>query len=182
LYQIGLGVGLVSLSAFFIGLVLAYSFRIEAQQSWRPFQAPSFLWLSTAMLAISSWMVEAGRYSLRRALVAIYRGRLLAGILLGVLFVAVQVSAAVNLLGQGVAAASNPHGSAFYLFMGIHGAHIFGGLIWLAYLYVRSASLFRGTENDLRKHRLIAGAAATYWHFMGVVWGVLFYFLLRWTR
>lgn len=182
LYQVGLAVGLVSLSAFFIGLVLAFSFRIEAQGSWQRFQAPSFLWLSTILLAISSWLMEAARYSLRRALVSVYRGRVLAAMLLGLLFVALQISAGVHLFRQGVATAANPHGSAFYLFMGIHGAHILGGLGWLVFLYVRSAALYRGTENDLRKHRLVAGAAATYWHYMGLVWGVLFYFLLRWTK
>ena len=182
LYQIGLGVGLVSLSAFFIGLILAFSFRIEAQRFWQPFQTPTFLWLSTLVLGISSWMVEAARYSLRRALVSVYRGRMLAAIALGVTFVGVQISAGMNLVAQGVATAANPHGSAFYLFMGIHGAHIFGGMIWLTYLYLRSARLFHGSENDLRKHRLVAGAAATYWHFMGVVWAVLFFFLVRWTR
>jgi cytochrome c oxidase subunit 3 len=96
--------------------------------------------------------------------------------------VALQISAGVNLFRQGVAAAANPHGSAFYLFMGIHGAHLLGGLAWLIFLYLTSAKLINGSENDLRKHRLVAGAAATYWHFMGVVWGVLFFFLLRWTR
>jgi cytochrome c oxidase subunit III len=181
LYQIGLGVGLVSLSAFFIGLILAFSFRIEAQRSWQPFHAPTFLWLSTVVLGISSWLLEAGRFSLRRALVSVYRGRLLAVILLGVMFVAVQISAGMNLVEQGVATTANPHGSAFYLFMGIHGAHLLGGLVWLTYLHVRSAGLYGGSENDLRKHRLIAGAAATYWHFMGVVWAVLFYFLIRWS-
>jgi cytochrome c oxidase subunit 3 len=181
LYQIGLGVGLVSLSAFFVGLILAFSFRIEAQSSWKEFQPPTFLWLSTFLLGISSWLVEAARYSLRRALVSVYRGRLLAAIGLGMLFVALQVSAGWNLSQQGVATMSNPHGSAFYLFMGIHGAHLLGGLTWLLVLYGRSRRLYGGTENDLRKHRLIAGAAATYWHFMGVVWAVLFYFLIRWT-
>jgi cytochrome c oxidase subunit 3 len=179
---VGLGVGLLSLSAFFIGLILAFSFRIETDRSWQPFQAPTFLWLSTVLLGISSWLVEAARFALRRALVAIYRARILAAIGLGLLFVALQISAAVNLLNQGVATAANPHGSAFYLFMGIHGAHLLGGLAWLGCLYGWSAQLFRGTENDLRKHRLVAGAAATYWHFMGVVWAVLFFFLVRWTR
>ena len=140
LYQIGLCVGLVSLSAFFIGLILAFSFRIEAQRSWQPFQAPSFLWLSTAVLGISSWLVEAARFSLRRAFVAVYRGRLLAAIILGVMFVAVQISAGMNLIQQGVATAANPHGSAFYLFMESAAPHS-RGLIWLTYVYGRSARL-----------------------------------------
>lgn len=182
LYQVGLGVCLVSLSAFFIGLILAFSFRIEAQPSWQPFRVPTFLWLSTVLLGISSWMIEAARYSLRRAFVMMYRGRLLAAIGMGILFVGLQVSAGVNLLHQGVATKANPHGSAFYLFMGIHGVHLLGGLGWLSYVYVRSGQLFAGTENELRKHRMFAGVAAGYWHFMGVVWAVMFFFLLRWTR
>lgn len=180
-YQIGLAVGLVSLTAFFIGLILAFSFRIESQQTWQRFEIPTILWLSTVILAISSWLLEAARYSLRRALVAVYRARLAAAIGLGFMFVALQVSAGIQLFEQGVATTANPHGSAFYLFMGIHGAHLIGGLVCLLFLYRRSAGLFDATENDLRKHRVVAGAAAMYWHFMGVLWGVLYYFLLRWT-
>jgi cytochrome c oxidase subunit III len=181
-YQLGLAVGLVSLSAFFIGLILAFSFRIETQQTWQRFEIPSILWLSTVLLAISSWLLEAARYSLRRAQVAVYRGRLAATIGLGSMFVALQISAGIQLLDQGVTTTANPHGSAFYLFMGIHGAHLIGGLICLAFLYRRSVHLFNATENDLRKHRIVAGAAAMYWHFMGALWGVLYFFLLRWTR
>ena len=182
IYQVGLFVCLVSLSAFFIGLIVAYSFRIEATSSWQRFQPPSFLWLSTILLGVSSWMIEAGRYALRRALVSLYRGRLLACILLGLMFVALQFTAGMNLVQQGVAAEANPHGSAFYLFMGIHGAHLFGGLCWLSWLYVRSKLLFQGSESDLRRHRTRASLAATFWHFLGLVWVVMFYFLLRWTR
>jgi cytochrome c oxidase subunit 3 len=181
-YQIGLAVGLVSLSAFFIGLILAFSFRIETQQSWQRFETPTILWLSTVLLAISSWLIEAARFSLRRAQVAIYRARLVAAIGLGTMFVALQVSAGMQLFAQGVATTANPHGSAFYLFMGIHGAHLAAGLICLSWLYLRSARLYEGSENDLRKHRVVGGVAAMYWHFMGALWGVLYYFLLRWTR
>jgi heme/copper-type cytochrome/quinol oxidase subunit 3 len=182
LYQVGIGVVLVSLSAFFIALILAYSFRIEASGSWQRFHVPSFLWFSTALLGISSWILEAARYALRRALVEAYRGRLIATIFLGLMFVALQVTAGANLFHQGVTTEANPHGSAFYIFMGIHGLHLTVGICWLEYLCMRSSKLFSATENDLRKHRAVASVAATYWHFMGLVWAVLFFFLLRWSR
>jgi heme/copper-type cytochrome/quinol oxidase subunit 3 len=182
LYQVGITVGLFSISAFFIALILAYSFRIEASGSWQRFHVPSFLWLSTVLLGISSWLLEAGRYALRRAHILIYRGRLLAAIFLGCMFLALQVTAGVNLFHQGVTTEANPHGSAFYVFMGIHGIHLTVGLCWLEYLHLRSGRLVNATENDLRKHRAVASVAATYWHFMGILWGVLFFFLLRWSR
>lgn len=178
----GIGVALVSLSAFFTGLILAYSFRIDASGSWQRFHVPSFLWFSTVLLAASSWLLEAARYALRRARISPYRGRLIATLAFGLMFLALQVTAGANLFQQGVTTTANPHGSAFYVFMGIHGIHLIAGLCWLEYLYVRSRKLFLASENELRKYRAIASAAATYWHFMGVVWALLFFFLLRWSR
>ena len=101
---------------------------------------------------------------------------------LALVFLGAQLASGMQLLAQGIGTEANPHGSAFYIFMGLHGCHLIGGTGWLTYLYVGSRRLFEGTENDLRKHRRIAGAAALYWHFMGVLWAVLFFFLLRWTR
>jgi cytochrome c oxidase subunit 3 len=182
IYQVGMAAGLLSLSAFFIALIVAYSYRIEAQGSWREFKVPTFLWLSTAFLAISSWMLEAARFSLRRGFVGIYRARVAGSILMGLTFLGLQITAGFNLWTQGVATEANPHGSAFYIFMGIHAAHLIVGITWLQVLYLRSAKLVEVAENDLRKHRAAASVAAIYWHFMAIVWAVMFYFLLRWTR
>jgi heme/copper-type cytochrome/quinol oxidase subunit 3 len=175
-------VGLLSLSAFFAALIIAYSYRIEAQGTWRAFKVPTFLWLSTGFLALSSWLLEGARFSLRRGLVDIYRARLSGSILLGLTFLGLQITAGYNLAAQGVGTEANPHGSAFYIFMGIHAAHLTVGIAWMQVLLLRAKKLAVGTENDLRKHRIAASVAATYWHFMGVVWVVMFYCLLRWTR
>lgn len=180
--QIGVVVGLLSISVFFIALIVVYSIRIEDQHTWQRFAAPSLLWLSTTLLAASSWTFEAARYSLRRALVVRYRRLLTATIVFAALFLLAQLASAKDMIAQGVAAAGNPHGSAFYLFMGLHGLHLAGGMAWLAVLYLKSRGLLHGTESDLRAHRRLTAAAAMYWHFMGVLWVVLFYFLLRWTR
>jgi cytochrome c oxidase subunit 3 len=174
-------VGLVSLTFFFGALILAFGLRIEQEHTWRHFTVPGLLWLGTALLAISSWTLEAGRHALRHAWVAIYRGRILATVMLALLFLCVQIACAWDLLEQGVVASGNPHGSVFYLFMGIHGVHLCGGLVWLGYLFGRSSRLFSGTETDLRSHRRALSAAAIYWHFMGTLWLVLYFFLRLWT-
>lgn len=172
---------LVSLTFFFGGLVLAFGLRIEQQHAWERFVTPRALWLGTAFLLFSSGTLESGRYALRRALIRIYRVRMAITVVLALLFLLVQVVSAADLLRQGVAAAVNPHGSVFYVFMGLHGAHLLGGVGWLIYLYWRSRALFEGTESDLRRYRRLLAPAALYWHFMGVLWVVLFYFLRRWT-
>jgi heme/copper-type cytochrome/quinol oxidase subunit 3 len=66
--------------------------------------------------------------------------------------------------------------------MGIHAAHLTGGIVWLFVLFWTARKLYVGTESDLRKHRRKAQAAAIYWHYMGVLWLVLFAFLHRWTE
>ena len=179
--QLGILIGLASLSAFYIGLILAYAFRIEGDSSWQKFHVPQLLWLSTALIVTSQLLVEAGKHSLRRALVAKYRMRLAGAVLLGLAFLSLQVTAGVDLLNQGVGTTANPHGAAFYVFMGLHATHLIAGLIWLGYVYHRSRNLQTATENDLRKHRILVSVASMYWHFMGGLWIVLYFFLLRWT-
>lgn len=179
--QIGTLFVILSLTFFFGAMILAFGFRIEAERTWQRFEAPDILWLGTALLLISSWTLESGRKALRQALVAIYRGRILTTIALALMFLGVQVVSARLLMAQGVTAAANPHGSAFYVFMAIHGAHLSGGIGWIVILYRHSRLLYRGTETDLRMHRRTLSAAALYWHFMGVLWLVLHFVLRRWT-
>jgi cytochrome c oxidase subunit 3 len=180
-YQLGTGIGLVSLTFFFGALVIAFGIRIEQQRTWERFAFPSILWLSTTLIALSSWTLEGARRALRRAHVSIYRGRIAGTLLLALLFLLVQAEAARDMLDQGVGAAANPHGSAFYIFMGIHGVHLLGGMAWLFYLFARARRLFRSSESEIRHHRRITAAAAMFWHFMGVLWLVLFAFLRSWT-
>src|SRR5689334_20337186 len=100
-------VGLVSLTFFSGGLILAYGLTIDQQGSWQRFTIPKVLWFGSAALVLSSATLEAARYALRRALVAIYRGRVACTVILAVLFLSVQSVAAVDLLSQGVAATAN---------------------------------------------------------------------------
>jgi cytochrome c oxidase subunit 3 len=176
-----MAVGLVSLTFFFVALMLAFGMRIDAQPQWRHFEVPDLLWAGTAVLVLSSLAVELGRYALRRALVSVYRTRLLAAVCLAATFLFLQAISAADLLGQGVAVAGNPRGSAFYIFMGIHGIHLLAGAGWLAWLWVVSKRLFTGTEQDLRRHRRTLAAAVSFWHFMGLLWIVMFWFLRHWA-
>jgi cytochrome c oxidase subunit 3 len=182
LAQVGVALGIISISAFFIALVVAYAFRIEDQRTWTRFSVPHLLWFSTAILISSSVTFEAARHSLRHGIVRAYRKRMAATIVFAVIFLVTQVGSAQQMIAQGVSASGNPHGSAFYVFMGLHGIHLLGGLAALAVLWRRAARVSPVSEQALRKHRRLADAIMLYWHFMGVLWIVLFYFLLRWTN
>jgi cytochrome c oxidase subunit 3 len=140
------------------------------------------LWVSTSILVCSSVALEMARYTLRRGKVAQFRMLLQGTLALGLGFLVVQATALYELATQGVGLGQNLHGSAFYIFMGLHGLHLLVGIVWLAYLLYRSNRLRDDVENDLRRHRYALGAAALYWHFMGGLWVVLFALLMVWSQ
>lgn len=58
-------------------------------------------------------------------------------------------------------------GSAFYLMTGLHGLHVFGGLVLLAILIARVGT---GTQWALEAVPI----GGYYWHFVDIVWVVLY--------
>jgi cytochrome c oxidase subunit 3/cytochrome o ubiquinol oxidase subunit 3 len=59
--------------------------------------------------------------------------------------------------------------ATFFLLTGTHGAHVAIGVIWLTSLLVQS---FRGRLGPEKAE--IVEVAGLYWHFVDVVWIVLF--------
>jgi cytochrome c oxidase subunit 3 len=69
--------------------------------------------------------------------------------------------------------ASSPADAFFYLITGLHGLHVLGGLwVWAR----TTAKVWRGTE--IEKVRLSVELCTVYWHFLLIVWVVLFGLLL----
>jgi cytochrome c oxidase subunit III len=90
-------------------------------------------------------------------------------ILLGSVFLYNQVKEYIHLISEGLTLDSSIYGSSFYLLTGTHGAHVFGGIVFLAIILVR------GLKGNFSKERHIAmSAAAIYWHFVDIVWIILF--------
>ena len=70
---------------------------------------------------------------------------------------------------EGLTLASGTFGTTYYTLTGFHGAHVFGGVIMLAVvLYRGMAGQFSATHHDAVE------AASLYWHFVDVVWILLF--------
>jgi cytochrome c oxidase subunit 3 len=99
--------------------------------------------------------------------------------LLGLVFLASQLSAWRQLSAQGVYLSSHPHSSFFYLLTGAHGVHLAGGLLVLIFLWVRSRRE-PGTPLVAAKRQAAADAVSIYWHFMDALWIYLFLLLLLW--
>jgi heme/copper-type cytochrome/quinol oxidase subunit 3 len=110
------------------------------------------------------------------ALAAIQRGDLrrlriwlLATGLLGATFIAGQVYEFTEFSRKGLGLSENLFSSTFFVTTGFHGAHVTVGIIWLMSLWGLAAQGRLGQKDAERVE--IAGL---YWHFVDVVWIVIF--------
>ena len=178
-FRTGAWVVIAGIVMLFTALTSAYIVRSASSNDWQPIAMPKVLWLSTALIVISSVTMEISRRSLRRQSDAGYGRWLIITVALGLGFLATQLLAWRQLVRQGVYMASNPYNSFFYLFTAAHGLHLFGGILALAYLLVRTRRKRDTVVGELRRVGA-ADAATIYWHFMDGLWFVLFLLLFFW--
>jgi cytochrome c oxidase subunit 3 len=167
LYRVGLLTACISISAFFIALVIAYYWRKMTPPFWDPVPIPKSLRVSTILILMSSVTFEISRRLFRRGQWRMASHFFLATASLGAAFLASQLSAWRSLVMHGAFLARNPHSSFFYLFTGLHAAHLIGGLV-LLFVVVLGKS----------KRRELVDVATNYWHFLGVLWVALFCVLM----
>lgn len=178
-YRVAVWVGIASIVMLFTALISAYIVRMASSDDWTPLVMPRVLWVSTSVILISSITIEISKRSLKQQRDSRYRLWLTLTTALGVVFVVSQYAAWRNLARQGLYMATNPHSSFFYLLTAVHGLHVFGGLLALGYLLLRTRTRRATVEGELR--RLGAAEAATvYWHFLDGLWICLFLLLFFW--
>ena len=90
-------------------------------------------------------------------------------IVLGGLFLAGQVYEFSHFYHEGLTLQTNLFGATFFVLTGFHGAHVTVGVIWLSTLLVM---MFRNRLGPVRA--LDVEVAGLYWHFVDVVWIVIF--------
>jgi cytochrome c oxidase subunit 3 len=178
-YRIGMWVGLASVAMMFTSLSSAYIVRSASSNDWVSLPMPKVLLASTALILGSSVTIEIARRKLKAALEKPYTKWLFVTVLLGVGFVVAQIFAWRQLARQGIYVASNPHSSFFYLLTGAHAVHLFGGLLGLSFLWLRSRRQVVETAL-VAKRKAATDAVTIYWHFMDALWIYLFLLLFLW--
>jgi len=174
--KVGLWLLLAVITSLFGLLISAYAMRIGVPD-WRPAAIPPVLWLNTAVLAASSVAFEWSRRSAARRNVQAARAGLLAAGVLAIVFIAGQLEAWQQLRASGQLPSANIGNAFFYLMTGLHVVHLLGGLTVWSRTVARAWSGSARMEGD----RLTVELCATYWHFLLIVWLVLFGILLSGT-
>jgi cytochrome c oxidase subunit 3 len=169
----GLYMFLAVVSSFFLLFSITYQTRATFQD-WEAVREPAILWFNSGMLVLASIALHLATRAAKRDLASQLRLYLAAGTLLTVIFIAGQWLAWQQMLEAGLIARSNPANAFFYLFTGLHALHLLGGLWFLAVVLKQSFSAPQVTGLKLR-----VSLCATYWHYLLLVWAVLFYLLLN---
>ncbi|MBV1906605.1 MAG: cytochrome c oxidase subunit 3 [Pseudomonadales bacterium] len=166
--KIGLGVFLAVATSLFALFISAYFIRMELSD-WRPVEEPIILWANTALLIMGSICLQWAVVSERRGKLNNMKTGLLSGGLFAIAFVLGQLIAWSQLAGSGLYLNSNPASTFFYVLTAMHGIHILGGVFAWGKTLIRSLSM-----TDHGQVSLGVELCATYWHFLLVIWLILF--------
>jgi cytochrome c oxidase subunit 3 len=173
----GVWVAIFAITMSFAAFTSALFVREGSAVDWTHLVLPPILYANTIVLLLGSvtlWMASRAvnaHVLLDSQAVKTVMGWLIATFALGLLFIAGQYEAWLQLAAQGLFLATNPNSSFFYVFTGMHILHLLGGIAALVYLVgqlVGSHSTFR---------RAAFHNTAIYWHFMGVLWLYLLFVL-----
>ena len=170
--MVGLGVFLAVATSLFALSISAYLMRRDGAD-WRPLAQPMVLWFNTAILVLGSVFFQWARNAAKSGQIGGVRLGLLAGGVCTLVFLAGQVWAWQQLNAAGHYLTANPANAFFYLLTALHGLHLLGGLwVWAR----TTVKLQRGAA--VHEVRLSVELCTVYWHFLLVVWLVLFGLLL----
>lgn len=161
----------MTFSAFLSAIIV----RRGLGTDWRHVPLPRVFWLNTAVLVLSSVVLDLGRRQLRKNNRVAFNWLWLAGTLLGAGFLAGQVVGWEELVGMGFYMQGNISSSFFYILTWAHATHAIGGLAALLYVTVQAFRFRLGPAK-----RTAVSVSIVFWHFLAVLWLALMALFLAW--
>lgn len=177
--KLGLWVFLAVVTSLFGLFISAYYMRMgghghEFTNDWTPIVEPRILWLNSALLVASSVAMQWARANVLRGRAHRAFETLLVAGLFTLAFLGGQFFAWQQLEAVGFFSPRNPALAFFYLLTTVHGIHLLGGL----FVWARTLVRMRKREFELIEGRGSIELCAIYWHYLLLVWLVLFALLL----
>ncbi len=164
---------------FFAGLFAAY-FNVRANAAqWPPINPESgeafriaifpLVGPATVLLILSSFTCQFAVWAIRRNDRTAFLRNIAVTFGIGILFLIMQGIDYAELGREGLTLSSGTYGTTYFTLTGFHGAHVFAGVIMLGVV------LYRGMAGQFSaRHHDAVEAASLYWHFVDVVWILLF--------
>jgi heme/copper-type cytochrome/quinol oxidase subunit 3 len=167
--------GLISLSMSFAGLTSAYVISSERKDWLRDFEIPQAFYISLIVIVLSSITIHLSKISIQKEENKKGMILLVTTLVLGLAFIYFQFKGFSEIIENGyyfTGSESTITTSFIYLVVLLHLAHIFGGIISLLVVIYNHYKLKYNNGKTLGIE-----LAATFWHFVDVLWIYLFLFL-----
>ena len=171
-HKFTLWVAIASILMMFAGLTSAYLVKRE-QPGWTSFEVPVEFFYSTAVILISSLTMYFSLKFFRERSMIKYKNTIAVTALLGLAFMSLQFLGFRHLWLDGIVLRGSGAAQFLYIIAGLHVLHVLGGVIALFTLFVRSRNKRIRSYNNVPVE-----VAATYWHFVDILWIYLFIFFL----
>lgn len=158
---------------FFAGLISAFLVFRFSPVEWPPAGQPRLpievTAINTVVLILSGFTFYKALKVLREGKKGLYLSLLTLTTLLGIEFLVTQGYEWIQLVKFGLSVHANVYGGFFYSLVGIHGVHVFCGVLALFWVLVRS---LMGAYSA--KQNLGVDLCRTYWFFVVGLWPILF--------
>ena len=172
-HKFTLWVAIGSIVMMFAGLTSAYIVK-RSQANWALVEMPMIFWFSTGEILLSSLTIYMAQKAFGNREMRKYRQLLGITAALGVVFLILQIIGFASYEQQDIrltGAGSNASYSFLLAIASLHGVHVLGGVIALVVIYLRALS------TKSRNYSAVPiDVAATYWHFVDLLWIYLFIF------
>ena len=167
--KLGVRTIMVVSTVIFSLFIVSYSDRMLVHD-WRSLSEPWLLWINTIILIFTSFVFHKAKVlSDKNELEKAKNYLLLVGFLTFV-FITGQLLVWQHYINLGHYVSTNPANAFFYLFTALHGLHLLGGLFFWSRA---TTKLFTKNYNVLKTRQAIE-LCAIYWHFLLIVWMILF--------
>ncbi len=170
-FMLWMGIG--SICMMFAGLTSAYIVK-RNQGNWLEFDIPVYFWYSTLVIMLSSITIQFAVKAFKERAMQKYKALVTITAILGIVFSYLQWigfsflnNHGIQLIGRG----SNPAASFLFVIMLLHIVHVIGGVMALLIIF------FKAFSSKIKTYSSISiELAATYWHFVDLLWIYLFIF------
>tara|TARA_Y100000590_G_scaffold334936_1_gene381153 strand:+ start:508 stop:1143 length:636 start_codon:yes stop_codon:yes gene_type:complete len=172
--KFGLRYLMVISSIFFLLFIVTYSDRL-VYPDWRSMPEPLLMWINTLILLFTSIVFITVQSAAKKNQFENVKKKLLVVGVLSLAFLIGQLLVWMQLINLGYYVSNNPANAYFYVFTTLHGLHLLGGLI---YWIMTIKKIWTPSEIIVANAKHTVELCAIYWHFLFVVWVVLFGLML----
>ena len=167
--KLGVRTVMVVSTVIFSLFVVSYSDRMLVHD-WRSLSQPWLLWINTLILILTSVAFHRTKVLAEKNEFEKTKNSLFVVGFLTFAFITGQLLVWQHFVNLGEYASTNPANAFFYVLTALHGLHILGGLYFWAKV---TTQLFKENYN-ISKIKQNIELCAIYWHFLLIVWFVLF--------